>query len=78
MTIAPLSPSTLPPTATPAVTALRTTAAVPAAAPVAAPPALPATPHYTVRLARDEDEVRAAQRLRHLVFAGELGARLDG
>ncbi|MFI8265387.1 MULTISPECIES: GNAT family N-acetyltransferase [unclassified Streptomyces] len=78
MTIAPLSPSTPPPTATPAVTALRTTAAVPAAAPVAAAPALPATPHYTVRLARDEDEVRAAQRLRHLVFAGELGARLDG
>ncbi|WP_260610971.1 GNAT family N-acyltransferase, partial [Streptomyces sp. WAC06614] len=38
---------------------------------------LPA-PHYTVRLARDEDEVRAAQRLRHLVFAGEMGARLDG
>ncbi|MFI5669664.1 GNAT family N-acetyltransferase [Streptomyces sp. NPDC051704] len=78
MTIAPLSPSTLPPTATPAVTALRSTAAVPAAAPAAAPQALPATPHYTVRLARDEDEVRAAQRLRHLVFAGELGARLDG
>ncbi|WP_327134420.1 GNAT family N-acetyltransferase [Streptomyces sp. NBC_01343] len=78
MTIAPLSPSTLPPTATPAVTALRATAAVPAAAPVTAPPALPATPHYTVRLARDEDEVRAAQRLRHQVFAGELGARLDG
>ncbi|MEV0992103.1 GNAT family N-acyltransferase [Streptomyces sp. NPDC049949] len=78
MTIAPLSPSTLPPTATPAVTALRTTAAVPAAAPVTVPAALPATPHYTVRLARDEDEVRAAQRLRHQVFAGELGARLDG
>ncbi|KJY23167.1 GNAT family N-acetyltransferase, partial [Streptomyces katrae] len=37
-----------------------------------------ATPRYTVRLARDEDEVRAAQRLRHQVFAGELGARLDG
>ncbi|MFD7081776.1 GNAT family N-acetyltransferase [Streptomyces sp. NPDC059918] len=78
MTIAPLSPSTLPPTATSPVTPLLTTAAVPAAAPVTAPAALPATPHYTVRLARDEDEVRAAQRLRHLVFAGELGARLDG
>ncbi|WP_030159981.1 GNAT family N-acetyltransferase [Streptomyces sp. NRRL S-244] len=78
MTIAPLSPSTLPPTVTPAVPPLLTPAAVPAAAPVAAPAALPATPHYTVRLARDEDEVRAAQRLRHLVFAGELGARLDG
>ncbi|MFD5508440.1 GNAT family N-acetyltransferase [Streptomyces sp. NPDC059761] len=78
MTIAPLSPSTLPPTVTSSVTPLLTPAAVPAAAPVAVPAALPATPHYTVRLARDEDEVRAAQRLRHLVFAGELGARLDG
>ncbi|THA57612.1 GNAT family N-acetyltransferase [Streptomyces sp. A1136] len=36
------------------------------------------TPRYAVRLARDEDEVRAAQRLRHLVFAGEFGARLEG
>ncbi|WP_424210850.1 GNAT family N-acetyltransferase [Streptomyces sp. BI20] len=35
-------------------------------------------PAYTVRLARDADEVRAAQRLRHQVFAGEYGARLDG
>ncbi|GAA3374156.1 MULTISPECIES: GNAT family N-acetyltransferase [Streptomyces] len=63
MTIAPLSPS---PLAHPA----------PVAAPTA--PEAPATPRYTVRLARDEDEVRAAQRLRHQVFAGELGARLDG
>ncbi|MFE2148201.1 GNAT family N-acetyltransferase, partial [Streptomyces sp. NPDC059456] len=52
--------------------------AVPAAAPVTAPAALPTTPRYAVRLARNEDEVRAAQRLRHQVFAGELGARLDG
>ncbi|MEU3724563.1 GNAT family N-acyltransferase [Streptomyces sp. NPDC031705] len=44
-------------------------------APAAAPSA---GPRYTVRLARDEDEVRAAQRLRHQVFAGELGARLEG
>ncbi|MEU7064562.1 GNAT family N-acyltransferase [Streptomyces sp. NPDC046161] len=44
-----------------------------------ASPASPATaPRYAVRLARDEDEVLAAQRLRHLVFAGEFGARLDG
>ncbi|MFI8275812.1 GNAT family N-acetyltransferase [Streptomyces sp. NPDC085929] len=83
MTIAPLSPSTLPPTVSPIVTAAAvpaavTPAAVPAAAPLAAPDALPATPHYAVRLARNEDEVRAAQRLRHQVFAGELGARLDG
>ncbi|MCA1220951.1 GNAT family N-acetyltransferase, partial [Streptomyces sp. 8L] len=33
---------------------------------------------YRVGLARDEADVRAAQRLRHQVFAGELGARLDG
>ncbi|UGY95285.1 GNAT family N-acetyltransferase [Streptomyces gobiensis] len=33
---------------------------------------------YTVSLAQDESEVRAAQRLRHQVFAGELGARLVG
>ncbi|MEU4658901.1 GNAT family N-acyltransferase [Streptomyces sp. NPDC023723] len=42
-------------------------------------PPQPATPvRYTVSLARDEDEVRAAQRLRHEVFAGELGALLSG
>ncbi|MBP0937522.1 GNAT family N-acetyltransferase [Streptomyces sp. KCTC 0041BP] len=55
----------------------------PTAAPVAAPATVtaqgvPTAPRYAVRLARDEDEVRAAQRLRHTVFAGELGARLDG
>jgi putative hemolysin len=33
---------------------------------------------YRVSLARDQADVRAAQRLRHRVFAGELGARLDG
>ncbi|CAM5266687.1 GNAT family N-acetyltransferase [Streptomyces narbonensis] len=35
-------------------------------------------PRYVVGLARDQEDVRAAQRLRHEVFAGELGARLDG
>src|SRR3954452_24945531 len=41
-------------------------------------PSRPATPtRYTVTLARDEDDVRAAQRLRHDVFAGELGALLS-
>ncbi|MFC9489230.1 GNAT family N-acetyltransferase, partial [Streptomyces hydrogenans] len=35
-------------------------------------------PRYLVGLARDQDDVRAAQRLRHQVFAGEMGARLDG
>jgi putative hemolysin len=33
---------------------------------------------YTVTLARTEEDVRAAQRLRHDVFAGELGALLTG
>ncbi|HEX3650068.1 MAG TPA: GNAT family N-acyltransferase [Pseudonocardiaceae bacterium] len=32
--------------------------------------------HYSLLVARDEDEVRAAQRLRHQVFADELGAAL--
>ncbi|MBJ6641412.1 GNAT family N-acetyltransferase [Streptomyces sp. DHE7-1] len=41
-------------------------------------PSQPAAPtRYTVTLARDEDDVRAAQRLRHDVFAGELGALLS-
>jgi putative hemolysin len=40
-------------------------------------PPQPAAPvRYTVTLARDEDDVRAAQRLRHDVFAGEMGALL--
>ncbi|GHJ42136.1 GNAT family N-acyltransferase [Streptomyces sp. TS71-3] len=45
--------------------------AVPA---VAVPPAPPA--RYTVTFARDESDVRAAQRLRHDVFALEMGANL--
>ncbi|MGI5460100.1 GNAT family N-acetyltransferase [Streptomyces sp. CA-249302] len=40
-------------------------------------PPKPAAPtRYTVSLARDEADVRAAQRLRHDVFAGEMGALL--
>ncbi|MGW5637430.1 GNAT family N-acetyltransferase [Streptomyces sp. NPDC003832] len=40
-------------------------------------PPQPAAPtRYTVTLARTEDDVRAAQRLRHEVFAGEMGALL--
>ncbi|GGT23564.1 GNAT family N-acetyltransferase [Streptomyces chromofuscus] len=40
-------------------------------------PPQPAAPtRYTVTLARDEDDVRAAQKLRHDVFAGEMGAML--
>ncbi|MDK1342444.1 GNAT family N-acyltransferase [Streptomyces sp. 378] len=42
-------------------------------------PAQPAAPtRYTVTLARNEEDVRAAQRLRHDVFAGEMGALLSG
>ncbi|MDX3768843.1 MULTISPECIES: GNAT family N-acetyltransferase [unclassified Streptomyces] len=37
-----------------------------------------APPLYRVSLAVSQEDVRAAQRLRHQVFAGELGARLDG
>jgi putative hemolysin len=46
--------------------------------PPLAPAPLPAAtrPRYSVSLARDEQDVRAAQRLRHEVFAGELGALL--
>jgi putative hemolysin len=41
-------------------------------------PQQPTSPvRYTVGLARDEADVRAAQRLRYEVFAGELGALLD-
>ncbi|WP_030194410.1 GNAT family N-acetyltransferase [Streptomyces sp. NRRL S-87] len=68
MTIAPLSPVPAP-TAAPGA---------PAPTPPAAPAAGGPAARYTVRLARDEAEVRAAQRLRHQVFAGEMGARLDG
>ncbi|MEV6944848.1 GNAT family N-acyltransferase [Streptomyces sp. NPDC051172] len=40
-------------------------------------PSKPAAPtRYTVSLARDEADVRAAQRLRYEVFAGEMGALL--
>ncbi|CAM5579026.1 GNAT family N-acetyltransferase [Streptomyces aurantiogriseus] len=40
------------------------------------PPRSTAPVRYTVTLARDEADVRAAQRLRHDVFAGEMGALL--
>ncbi len=41
------------------------------------PPQPTAPTRYTVGLARDEEDVRAAQRLRHDVFAGEMGALLS-
>ena len=36
-----------------------------------------AATRYSLLLTTDSDDVEAAQRLRHRVFAGELGARLD-
>ncbi|MEU4165466.1 GNAT family N-acyltransferase [Streptomyces sp. NPDC026665] len=44
---------------------------------LASPPQTVAPARYTVTLARDEADVRAAQRLRHDVFAGEMGALLN-
>lgn len=41
------------------------------------PPHPTAPIRYTVGLARNEEDVRAAQRLRHDVFAGEMGALLS-
>ncbi|GHH67495.1 putative hemolysin [Streptomyces umbrinus] len=41
------------------------------------PPLSTAPTRYTVTFARDEADVRAAQRLRHDVFAGEMGALLS-
>lgn len=41
-------------------------------------PTAPAPPRYRVSLAVDQAGARAAQRLRHQVFAAECGARLDG
>jgi len=48
-----------------------------AARPPARPAAAEPPPGLAVRWARHQDEVRAAQRLRHAVFAGEMGARLS-
>ncbi|MFD3519012.1 GNAT family N-acetyltransferase [Streptomyces sp. NPDC058653] len=59
-------------------------AVIPASLPTA-PPQLPlpaSAPdpeqRYLVSLARDPEDVRAAQRLRYMVFAGEMGAHIDG
>ena len=41
-------------------------------------PARPPRAAFTVAWARQQDEVREAQRLRYSVFAGEMGARLSG
>lgn len=69
------------PAPAPAVPGPAPVPAVPGPAPVSAASVAPGRDgrsRYVVSLARDQDEVRAAQRLRHQVFAGELGARLDG
>ncbi|WP_128379019.1 GNAT family N-acetyltransferase [Streptomyces cavernae] len=47
-----------------------------AASTALASPPQTAPRRYTVSLTRDERDIRAAQRLRHEVFAGELGASL--
>lgn len=57
---------------------------IPATTPAGSPRSLPHAPHTSapptaslvVGWARHQDEVRAAQRLRHQVFVGEMGARL--
>ena len=44
----------------------------------AIPQAPPREAGFEVRLARDDDDLRAAQRLRYQVFVEELGARCEG
>jgi len=58
--------SVAPPVHAPATSTPTTTATTTATSPTG----------FSVRWARHLDEVRAAQRLRHAVFAGEMGARL--
>lgn len=67
MTVLPLTSPTPIPSSAPA----------PAGVPTPRPAATGAPSGYRVSLATCQDDVRAAQRLRHIVFAGELGARLD-
>lgn len=43
-----------------------------------AAPNAAADAHYSLLVARDADEVHAAQRLRHRVFAEEMGATVKG
>ncbi|ARF76699.1 GNAT family N-acetyltransferase [Kitasatospora albolonga] len=81
MTVLPAAPL---PAAPPAPLSTVPPAPLPAVPPTPLPtaPAPTATrspePAYRVSLATGQEDVRAAQRLRHQVFAGELGARLDG
>ncbi|MEC9363324.1 GNAT family N-acetyltransferase [Sinimarinibacterium flocculans] len=39
---------------------------------------LPRRPRFEVRFARSRDEILATQQLRYRIFAGELGAQIDG
>ena len=39
---------------------------------------LPRRPRFEVRFATTPDEIRATQQLRYRIFAGELGAQIDG
>lgn len=74
------------PTAAPTVAPAPTLAAVPTAAPAptpagpghapAADPGYTADPGYAAEIADTREQIRAAQRLRHQVFAGEMGATL--
>jgi len=41
-------------------------------------PVAPGVARYSLLVARESEEVAAAQRLRHQIFAGELGAKLHG
>ncbi|MCX4585463.1 GNAT family N-acetyltransferase [Streptomyces sp. NBC_01481] len=77
----PASPAVVPaplaaPLAVPAQ--LPTQLAAPLASPAPGPLREGDEQRYVVSLARDQEDVRAAQRLRHQVFAGEMGARLEG
>lgn len=66
-------------TVLPVAPPVRPVSAVPAPArPAAAPSGQSRPPAYRLSLAAGPEDVRAAQRLRYRVFAGELGARLDG
>lgn len=56
--------------------AARVPSAVPVVPATTPAPARAAGPGITVSWARHQDDVRAAQRLRYEVFAGEMGARL--
>ncbi|MET9054731.1 GNAT family N-acyltransferase [Streptomyces bacillaris] len=67
MTVLPTAPPAAPPTRP-----------VPPAPAAAAPRSPEPAAAYRVSLATGPEDVRAAQRLRHQVFAGELGARLEG